>query len=347
MRSIGKADESKRFHSAYVSCVLCYTAARFNLGTLVRSNERQHTTLAVTLLALFAAVSGAHATVSSPDSKIKSQVTAPAKSKSKELARPPVKAGVKSAAFLIVDEGNSDVLLSNKADLAMPIASITKLMTALVVLDADQPMDEEIKITAEDRKIEPGSRLVVGSSLTRAELLHLALMSSENRAANAVGRNYPDGLPGLLKAMNAKAKALGMTSSRFADATGLSNRNVASPRDLVRLVNAASSNPTIRDFSTDPEQTVMVGKYAVEYHNTNSLVRKSDWNVVVQKTGFTNAAGQCLVMKTIIDDRPVIMVLMNSFGKYTRVADARRVRKWLEAGERLAYAGAVQTARAK
>ena len=138
-----------------------------------------------------------------------------------------------------------------------------------------------------------------------------------------------------------------MRSSRFADATGLSNGNVASPRDLVKLVNAASSNATIREFSTDVETTVMLGKYPVQYRNTNSLVRKDDWNVVVQKTGFTNAAGQCLVMKTIIEDRAVVMVFMNSFGKYTRVADARRVRKWLEAGERLAYAGAVQAARAK
>jgi D-alanyl-D-alanine endopeptidase (penicillin-binding protein 7) len=303
--------------------------------------------LAVTLLALFATSTGVHATAGSPEPKTKVQAAAPAKAKSKGVPASSVKAGVKSAAFLIVDEENSDVLLSNKADIAMPIASITKLMTALVVLEAEQPLDEAIKINAEDRKVEPGSRLVVGASLTRAELLHLALMSSENRAAHAVGRSYPGGIPALLKAMNAKAKALGMKSSRFADATGLSNANVASPRDLVKLVNAASSNPTIRDYSTDAELTVRVGKYQVQYRNTNSLVRKDDWDVVVQKTGFTNAAGQCLVMKTIIEDRPVIMVLMNSFGKYTRVADARRVRKWLEAGERLAYSGAVQAARAK
>jgi serine-type D-Ala-D-Ala endopeptidase (penicillin-binding protein 7) len=307
----------------------------------------------VTLLALLATSTGAHATAGSPEPKTKVHTSAPAKAKSQGdpaaslKGASSVKAGVRSAAFLIVDEENSDVLLSSKADIAMPIASITKLMTALVVLEAEQPLDEAIKINAEDRKVEPGSRLVVGASLTRAELLHLALMSSENRAAHAVGRSYPGGIPALLKAMNAKAKSLGMKSSRFADATGLSNANVASPRDLVKLVNAASSNPTIRDYSTDPELTVKLGKYQVRYINTNSLVRKDDWNVVVQKTGFTNAAGQCLVMKTIIEDRPVVMVLMNSFGKYTRVADARRVRKWLEAGERLAYSGAVQAARAK
>ena len=293
-------------------------------------------------LGLFALT--ATATVTEPKSKSPAPI---AKPKAKPLAATS-KADVKSQAFVIIDEQNSDVLLSKQADKAMPIASITKLMTALVVLDAEQPLDEELKITKEDRDIEVGrrSRLVVGASLTRGELLHLALMSSENRAANAVGRNYPGGIPGLLKAMNMKAKALGMKSARFADATGLSSGNVASPHDLVKLVNATSSNPQIREYSTDPEETFLVGKHPVEYRNTNLLVRKPDWDVVVQKTGFTNDAGQCLVMKTIIDDRPVVMVLMNSFGKYTRVADARRVRKWMESASGLAFAGTnVQAAR--
>lgn len=242
-------------------------------------------------------------------------------------------ADVRSAAYLIVDARDGDVLLAQKADLVMPIASITKLMTALVVLEAGQALDEPLKITKEDRDIEIGrrSRLPVGVSLTRGELLRLALMSSENRAANAVGRNYPGGLPALLKAMNAKARALGMKSARFTDATGLSNGNVASPRDLVKLVEAAARNPKIREYSTDPQRSVMVGNIPTEYRNTNLLVNKPDWDVVVQKTGYTSAAGQCLVMKTIIQDRPIVMVLMNSFGKYTRVADARRVRRWMEA----------------
>jgi serine-type D-Ala-D-Ala endopeptidase (penicillin-binding protein 7) len=315
-------------------------------GPRVRSVERPYTTLAVTLIALVATATVAQATASSPEPRTKSQVAAPSKAKPKPIPTAS-KAEVKSSAFLVVDEENADVLLAKKADTAMPIASITKLMTALVVLDAGQPMDEMLKITADDRKVEPGSRLVVGTSLTRSELLRLALMSSENRAANAVGRNYPGGIPGLLRAMNAKAKSLGMNSARFADATGLSIGNVASPRDLVKLVAATSRNETIREYSTDTEELVTVGKHLVQYRNTNLLVHKPDWNVVVQKTGFTNAAGQCLVMKAIIEDRPVVMVLMNSFGKYTRVADARRVRKWLEAGERLAYNGAVQAARAK
>jgi len=297
----------------------------------------------VALIALFVAATSAHATASSPEPKPKPKAAAPAKP-----AKTPAisKADVRSTAFLIVDEQNADVLLAKQADAAMPIASITKLMTALVVLEADQPMDETLKITAEDRKVEPGSRLVVGASLSRSDLLRLALMSSENRAANAVGRNYPGGIPGLLRAMNTKAKSLGMKATRFTDATGLSNGNVASPRDLVKLVSATSDNDVIREYSTDTEEIVTVGKHLVQYRNTNLLVRKPDWNVVVQKTGFTNAAGQCLVMKTIIEDRPVVMVLMNSFGKYTRVADARRVRKWLEADQRLAY-GSVQAARAK
>jgi serine-type D-Ala-D-Ala endopeptidase (penicillin-binding protein 7) len=233
-----------------------------------------------------------------------------------------------------MDESDSSVLLSKNADVAMPIASITKLMTALVVLEANQPLDEPIKITIDDRNIDKSapSRLTVGAILTRGELLHLALMSSENRAANALGRNYEGGTKGALAAMNAKAKALGMKRTHFSDTTGLSEGNIASPSDLTKLVMAASQNPTIRKFSTDPEEVVTVGRYPVEYRNTNNLVRKPDWDIVVQKTGYTQAAGRCLVMKAVINERPVVMVLMNSFGKYTRTADAVRVRRWMESG---------------
>ena len=156
-------------------------------------------------------------------------------------------------------------------------------------------------------------------------------MSSENRAAQALGRSYPGGLAAFLRAMNARAKALGMTSSQFADPTGLSSRNVASARDLVKLVRAASADPIIRKYSTDERHTVVAGKQQVEFRNTNTLVAKSDWDITVQKTGYTLAAGQCLVMNTVIEGRSVVIVLLNSFGKYTRVADARRIRKWLEA----------------
>jgi D-alanyl-D-alanine endopeptidase (penicillin-binding protein 7) len=242
------------------------------------------------------------------------------------------KADIRSGAALVIDEDSSLVLLSKRADVPAPIASITKLMTALVVFDAAQALDEPIEITRDDRNIEKGgrSRLTVGARLTRGELLRLALMSSENRAAHAVGRSYPGGTDALLDAMNAKARALGMKNAHFADATGLSSENVASPRDLSKLVMAASRNVMIREFSTDPRESVLIGRNVLEFRNTNNLVANDDWDVIVQKTGFTNDAGQCLVMKTVIRDRPVVIVLLNSYGKHTRVADARRVRQWME-----------------
>lgn len=245
---------------------------------------------------------------------------------------------VRSSTVLVVDAKDSSVLFAQRDEAVRPIASITKLMTALVVLGGGQSLDEVVTISVEDRKTElsSASRLAVGTRLTRGELLHLALMSSENRAAQALGRNYPGGLPAFIKAMNEKAGVLGMTSSKFADPTGLSIRNVASAQDLVKLVKAASANPLIRRYSTDERYTVKSGKHALEYRNTNALVTKPDWNIAVQKTGYTQAAGQCLVMHTRIDGRSVVIVLLNSFGKYTRVADARRIRKWMESAARTA-----------
>lgn len=233
----------------------------------------------------------------------------------------------------MVDATDSSVLFAQRDDAAVPIASITKLMTALVVLDGRQSLDEVITITSADRDATRGSasRLGVGTRLSRGNLLHLALMSSENRAAQALGRAWPGGLAVFLRAMNAKAKALGMTNSQFADPTGLSSRNVATARDLVKLVKAASADPVIRKYSTDERHTVVAGKQRVEFRNTNTLVARPDWDIAVQKTGYTLAAGQCLVMHTIIEGRSVVIVLLNSFGKYTRVADARRIRKWMEA----------------
>lgn len=261
----------------------------------------------------------------------------PAQVRSAEVGAPdlPLPIGrpeVKSGSVLVFDESNSSILYSRNADVALPIASITKLMTALVVLEADQPMDEIIEITADDRDKEKGSgsRLTVGTKLSRNDLLHLALMSSENRAAHAVGRNYPGGLRELLRAMNAKAKTLGMTRTHFVDPTGLSSGNVASPADLSKLVIATSHHPTIREFSTNKHLTVRVGKRMLEFRNTNTLVSNPDWTITLQKTGFINEAGRCLVMHTIIEDRPIVIVLLNSFGKYTRVADARRIRRWME-----------------
>ncbi|HEX2492851.1 MAG TPA: D-alanyl-D-alanine endopeptidase [Steroidobacter sp.] len=241
---------------------------------------------------------------------------------------------VKSRSVVVIDETNAAVLYSKKADVVGPIASITKLMTALVMLEGGQPLEELIEITAGDRDLRygSGSRLVVGSRLSRGDLLHLALMSSENRAAHALGRSYPGGLSAFVRAMNAKAKALGMRTTRFVDPTGLSSNNVSSASDLVKLVMAAGEQSLIRQYSTSERHVVSVGRQSIEFRNTNTLVAKADWDIKVQKTGYTSEAGQCLVMATTIRDRPIVMVFLNSFGKLTRVAEARRIRKWMEQG---------------
>jgi D-alanyl-D-alanine endopeptidase (penicillin-binding protein 7) len=241
---------------------------------------------------------------------------------------------LKSSSVLIIDQNDSSVLYSRHSDVPMPVASITKLMTALVVLDAKQPLDEPIQITEADRDFPKGgfSRLAVGTTLTRGDLMHLALMASENRAAHALGNNYPGGMPAMVVAMNAKAAALGMTSAHFVDPTGLSSQNVASPEDLSKLVMAAARNPSIREYSTDRRYAVKVRRHMVEFHNTDNLVANPTWNIIVQKTGYITEAGKCLVMAAIIEGRSVVIVLLDSFGKYTRVADAKRIKTWMEAG---------------
>jgi serine-type D-Ala-D-Ala endopeptidase (penicillin-binding protein 7) len=222
--------------------------------------------------------------------------------------------GLRSSAALVLDETHSTVLYSRHADVAMPIASISKLVTTLTVADAKQPMDEVLEITDEDRAIGKGafSRLAVGTRLTRGDLFHLALMASENRAAHALARNYPGGMAAFMPAMNAKAKELGMTSSHFVEPTGLSSDNVASPEDLSKLVMAASKNATIREYSTDRGYDVRVGRRMVGFHNTNSLVNNPTWDIVVQKTGYIEEAGRCLVMQTVIEGRTIVIVLLNS-----------------------------------
>ena len=242
--------------------------------------------------------------------------------------------GLRSAAAVIVDARNGGVLYERKPALVGPIASITKLMLALVVLEGKQPLDEVIEITKEDRWTGKGafSRLPIGAKVTRSDLLLLALMASENRASHTLARNYPGGIPEFVKTMNVKAKALGMTQTHFDDPSGLSNGNVSSARDLVKLITAAAREPVIRDFSTQHRYEVRLGRKSVlEFRNTNLLIGKPDWDIVVQKTGFTNDAGECLAMQAVLNDRPVTMVFLNSFGKLTRTADARRVRKWIEA----------------
>ena len=239
---------------------------------------------------------------------------------------------IRSNAALVLDETSATVLLSRQAQAAVPIASITKLMTALVLLDGQQPLDETLQITAADCEHGRGahSRLAVGTRLSRGDLLHVALMSSENRAAHALGRNYPGGVTAFVAAMNARARTLGMTNARFVDSTGLSSGNIASPADLSKLVIAASHEPTIQEYSTDAAHVVRVGRRMLEFHNTDLLVRSPAWNIIVQKTGYITEAGRCLVIKALIRGRAIIIVLLDSFGRYTRVADAQRIRKWLE-----------------
>jgi len=250
------------------------------------------------------------------------------------VAKAPLDLNLKSGSVLVMDKADSSVIYSRLADVAMPIASITKLMTAIVVLDAKQPLGERIQITEADRDRTKStfSRLRVGAVMTRGDLMHLALMSSENRAAHTLGNHYPGGMQALVSAMNAKAAALGMVNARFVDSNGLSSQNVASPEDLAKLVIAASHSPTIRAYSTDRRYAVRVDRRTIEFRNTDNLVANPAWNIIVQKTGYISEAGKCLVMEAVIRGRSVVIVLLDSFGKYTRVADAKRIKNWMEAG---------------
>src|SRR5579862_6685409 len=226
-------------------------------------------------------------------------------------AKPALTPRLKSSSVLIIDQSDSTILFARHSDVAAPIASITKLMTALVVLEAKQPLDEPLTITQAERALPKGgvSRLAVGTVLTRGDLMHLALMSSENRAAHALGANYPGGLRAFVAAMNVKAAALGMQSAHFADPTGLSSENVASPEDLSKLVIAASHNAVIREYSTDKSYAVRVHRHLVEFRNTDNLVANPGWNIIVQKTGYIAEAGKCLVMEAVIEGRSVVIVL--------------------------------------
>lgn len=239
---------------------------------------------------------------------------------------------LKSNAAFVIDQASSQVLFEKNSGFSLPIASLTKLMTALVVVEARQDMHEVLEVTSDDidREKNSSSRLRVGSQMTRANMLHIALMSSENRAASALGRNYPGGLPAFVTAMNAKARALGMKNTRFVDSTGLSSHNVASAQDLAKLVVAAYQYPVIRDYSTDSRYAVNAGRYQLNYMNSNRLVMNPGWEIGLQKTGYITEAGRCLVMQARIEGRPVVMVFLDSKGKDTRLADANRVRKWLE-----------------
>ncbi len=242
-----------------------------------------------------------------------------------------------SANALVYDANTGQAIYAKGADVVTPIASVTKLMTAMVVLDAAQPPDEMITIDIADLDLLKGShsRLRLGAELPRREMLRLALMASENRAASSLARHYPGGSAAFVDAMNQKAQALGMTRSHFSDPTGLSSANVSTAHDLARMVQAAAGYPLIREFTTTPSHYVEVQPTGqlLGFNNTNSLVKNGDWDIQVSKTGFIREAGKCLVMLATIASRPVVIVLLDSYGRLTRIGDANRVKYWLETGE--------------
>jgi len=239
---------------------------------------------------------------------------------------------LRSSVALVIDQDTREVLFRKNDHAVLPIASLTKLMTGLVISDARLPMSEMIAITQADVDTEKGSssRLAVGTVLSRGDLLHLALMSSENRAAHALGRTFPGGLDVFVSRMNARAQGLGMVDTRYVEPTGLSSRNQSSANDLAVLVGAAYKEPVLRELSTSHGREIEVGRRTLQYNNTNRLVKSADWDIGLQKTGYISEAGQCLVMQAQVAGRKLIMVFLDSAGKLSRIADAERVRRWVE-----------------
>ena len=251
----------------------------------------------------------------------------------------PAKLRLMSANAVIIDSADGKPVYVKAANEVTPIASLTKLMTAMVVLDAGLPLDEVLDIDMDDFDYIKGSssRLRMGSTLSRDEMLRLALMASENRAASTLARHYPGGADAFVVAMNAKAKALGLKRTSFADPTGLSPRNVSTANDLARMVKAAADYPLIREYSTTPAHYVEVQPtgQTLGFNNSNALVKNEAWDIQLQKTGYIREAGRCVVMLATIASRPMVIVLLDSIGKYTRLGDAQRVKHWLETGEAL------------
>ena len=245
-----------------------------------------------------------------------------------------------SAAFVVANHRTGEVISERNGNRVMPIASLTKLMTALVVLDANLRLNEMLTVTNADidRIKGTGSRLAIGSRLSRAEMLHIALMSSENRAASALARHYPGGQRAFVEAMNAKARMLGMWNTRYADSTGLNPRNVSTAQDLAKLAAAAASYPLIRQYSTDQQSYVRTNKRQLHYLNSNRLIREGQWEFTLSKTGYIREAGRCLVLGTKVNHEPVIMVLLNAETTNDRVADAKRIKTWLESSGRTTLA---------
>ncbi|MNF40808.1 D-alanyl-D-alanine endopeptidase precursor [compost metagenome] len=258
--------------------------------------------------------------------------------------RDPAKLQLSSRSAVLVDLTNDQVVYSRNASRVMPIASVTKLMVAVVVLEAKQPLDEVLTVTIRENREMKGvySRVRLGSQLSRGELLHIALMSSENRATSTLAHNYRGGYSAFIAAMNAKAKALGMSGTRYVEPTGLSEFNVSTANDLVRLLKETRKYPLMTQYSTTSAKVVNFVKprYSLGFRNTNNLVRKPDWSIQLTKTGFTDEAGHCLVMLTKVNSRPMALVLLDAFGRYTHMADATRMRRWVETG----YSGKVPAA---
>jgi D-alanyl-D-alanine endopeptidase (penicillin-binding protein 7) len=252
---------------------------------------------------------------------------------------------LKSTNVLVLDANTGNTLYSKNADQQAPIASITKLMTAMVILDAKLPLDEVLQITNEDVDLikNTKSRLPIGAHFRRDDLMRLALMASDNRAASALGRNYPGGILTFVDAMNAKAKLLGLNATHYVDSSGLAPGNVSSAQDLGRLVNEASKYDLIREYTTTAAVSVQLpeAKRALSFVNTNALVRKSDWQIGLSKTGYINESGKCLVMQAMIANQPIVIVLLDSWGRLTRVGDAIRIRKWLEKNPSKLVSGAL------
>lgn len=275
----------------------------------------------------------------SMDSAHANPFSASSKSSSGFLERRDVP-NLSSAAFVVANHRTGEVISERNGNRVMPIASLTKLMTALVVLDANLRLNEMLTVTNADidRIKGTGSRLAIGSRLSRAEMLHIALMSSENRAASALARHYPGGQRAFVEAMNAKARMLGMWNTRYADSTGLNPRNVSTAQDLAKLAAAAASYPLIRQYSTDEQSYVRTNKRQLHYLNSNRLIREGQWEFTLSKTGYIREAGRCLVLGTKVNREPVIMVLLNAETTNDRVADAKRIKTWLESSGRTTLA---------
>jgi D-alanyl-D-alanine endopeptidase (penicillin-binding protein 7) len=239
---------------------------------------------------------------------------------------------VASSAALVVEQGGEEPIYQKNAEVVVPIASISKLMSAMVVLDSIPSLQASISVSDDDVDYLKGSRsrLHVGSVMTREDALLISLMSSENRATHALARHYPGGMPAFVVAMNRKAAELGMFNTRFEDPTGLSSNNVSTAKDLAKMVVAAHRYPLIREFSTTGQAQIEVNGRAMEYRNTNQLVKSTTWDIGLSKTGFIQEAGKCLVMQARVADKPVVIVLLDSAGKLTRIGDANRIKRWME-----------------